>query len=119
MTEDRKVEDPVLVLKREWDVRLGRYDSETDESDEAMDPLFDQLMEAQYAILCTPATTLAGVAVKLWLWTRTITPEANPGPDWWKAPLSEMSARGEGWLEFLPIASALQDLERLAGEARS
>ncbi len=112
-------EDPVLALKRDWDARWQRYESETDESDEVMDPLHDQLTDAEYAIHLIPATTLAGVAVKLWLWTRTKTPEANTEPEWWKAPLSEMSERGQGWLEFLPIASALQDLERLAGEARS
>ncbi len=59
-----RCEDPVLALKREWDARWERYKSETDESDEVMDPLHDRLIDAEYAIYLTPATSLAGVVIK-------------------------------------------------------
>ncbi len=65
-----KPEDPVLVLKREWDARWDEYVSETDDSDEVLDPLHDRLGEITYQILQTPATTIEGVAVKLVLWAR-------------------------------------------------
>ena len=110
-----EAEDSVLVLKREWDIRRERLESEPDESDAVRDPLFDRMNEMEYAIHGTPATTVAGVAVKLWLWTRTISP-MNAGVDWWKAPLSEMTEPRQGWLEFVPVASALQDLERMSRE---
>ena len=44
--------------------------SETDDSDEATDPLHDALNETAYKIFQTPATTPAGIAVKLVLWAR-------------------------------------------------
>ena len=53
-----KPEDPVLVLKREWDARWDEYVSETDDSDEVLDPLHDRLGEITYQILQTPATTI-------------------------------------------------------------
>ncbi len=57
-------EDPVLALKRDWDARWQRYVSETDESDEVVDPLHARMNETTYEIFQTPATTLAGVAVR-------------------------------------------------------
>ncbi len=82
-----------------------------------MDPLHDRLMEAELAIYRTPATSPAGVAIKLWLWTRTFPPswETPAGQDWWEAPVADMP----DVLDHMPIASALQDLERLAAGGSS
>ena len=45
MTEDHKIEDPVLALKREWETRWERYASETDDSDEVTNALNDRVNE--------------------------------------------------------------------------
>ena len=52
--------------------------------------------------------TIAGAAIKLKLWAR----DHGPGDssDWWSIPLDEFPDK----LDWLPVASALQDLERLA-----
>ncbi len=109
-----KPEDPVLALKREWDARYERFRSETDEADKVMNPLHNRLMEAEFAIHRTPATTPAGVAVKIWLWACTFSPdwETPAGQDWWEIPVADMP----DILDHMPVASALQDLERMAGE---
>ena len=107
-------QDPILALKREWDARDQRLDNEPDDSDAARDPLYEARSDVEYAILRTPATTIEGVAIKLWLWARCHGPFRGPS-DWWKRPLEDMPSE----LDELPVASALQDLERLAGEARS
>ena len=107
-------EDPVLALKREWDTRWERYESETDRSDEVIDPLHAWLNEAEFAIHRTPATTPAGIALKLKMWTRNHCP-GIVSYDWWKAPLDEF----DDDLDELPILSALHDLERLTGRAQS
>ena len=112
-----ETDDPVLVLKREWDARWERYESETDDSDEANDPLHDALRETEYEIFQTPATTLAGIAVKLILWARLHVDRGNKGAgDWSRIPVSAYTSLD---LDHLPVISALHDLERLAGEARS
>lgn len=106
-------EDPVLALKREWDARWERHKSEPSDEDKVRDPLLDAVTAAAYAIHRTPATTLEGVAIKLWLWTRAATPELGSRVDWWKDPIADMHG-----FDHMPVASALQDLERMAGEAR-
>ncbi len=103
-------EDPVLVLKRDWDARDQRLRDEPDDSDEVRDPLVNARTEVEYAIHRTPATTLEGVALKLWLWTRIMTPGLGSRVDWWKAPVADMHG-----LDHMPVASALQDLERMSG----
>ncbi len=107
-------EDPVLALKREWDVRRERLHNEPDETDAVRDPLVKAATEIEFAIHRTPATTLEGVALKLRLWTRIMTPELGSRVDWWKDPIADMHG-----LEHMPVASALQDLERMAGKGQS
>ena len=109
------IEDPVLALKREWDARWKRYESETDESDEVNDPLYDALDEVAYEIFQTPATTPAGIAVKLILWARIHVGNDASGLGWSREPVHNYPME----LDNLPVVSALHDLERLAGEARS
>ncbi len=113
MTEDRKIEDPVLALKQEWEARWERYASETDKSDEATDPLHDALNETAYEIFQTPATTPAGIAFKLVLWARQhITRGTQESADWSRPPVTAYPHD----LDELPVVSALHDLERLAGQ---
>ena len=109
------IEDRVLVLKREWDDRWQQYESAPDD-DEITDPLHDRLRETEFLLHRTPATTIAGVAIKVELWTRSHCPAVETSgryveapDDWWKAPLGEF---GDD-LDCLPIASALQDLKRM------
>ena len=109
-------EDPVMALKREWETRWNQYASETDQSDEAQDPLFDRLSETAYQIFQTPALTLEGVAFKLVLWARQHVEGGYEGTDGWSRPPVESYPRD---LDHLPVVSALHDLERLAGRARS
>ncbi len=107
-------EDPVLALKREWDTRDQRLRELPDDTDEVRDPLANARTEVEYAIHRTPATTLAGIALKLWLWTRIATPELGSRVDWWKDPIADMHG-----FDHMPVASALQDLERMAGKGQS
>ncbi len=104
------IEDPVLALKREWDARWERYKDEENRGDEEIiGPLHDRLNEAEFAIHRTPATTPAGIALKLKMWTRNHCP-GIVSYDWWKAPLDEF----DDDLDELPVLSALHDLERMA-----
>ena len=119
MTEDRKSEDPVLALKAEWEARYKaldehRDDPDSDESDEAVQPLYDRLHETEVQILRTRATTPAGIAVKLILWARqNLKRGVTTGLSWNREPIE-----GELHdLDSLPVISALHDLERLAGAA--
>jgi hypothetical protein len=109
MTEDRKIEDPVLALKREWEARWERYASETDKSDKATDPLHDALNETAYEIFQTPATTPAGIAFKLVLWAHQHIDHDDEGTDWSRPPVTAYSRD----LDHLPVVSALHDLERM------
>ncbi len=105
-------EDPVLALKRQWDDRDQRLRDEPDDSDAVRDPLYKARTDVEYAIYRTPATTLRGIVLKLWLWTRTATPELGSKVDWWKDPIVDMHG-----FDYMPVASALQDLERMSGGA--
>ena len=104
------VEDPVLVLKREWEARWQRFESETSESDEVMEPLNDRMNETAYEIFQTPATTLAGVAFKLVLWAHQHIGHDASGAGWSKPPVESFPQD----LDHLPVVSALHDLERMA-----
>ncbi len=103
------IEDPVLVLKREFDARWERYKSETDDSDEVLDPLHERMNEVAYQIFQTPATTLAGIAVKLVLWARQHIGHDATGKGWSGTPVTAYPRD----LDHLPVVSALHDLERL------
>ena len=104
------IEDPVIVLKREWQARWERYESETDESEEVTDPLHDRVNETAYEIFQTPATTPAGIAFKLVLWARQHIGHGAFGAGWSKPPVSAYNSLD---LDNLPVVSALHDLERL------
>ena len=110
-------EDPVLALKREWDARYRRLDDARgdDVSDETLEPFYKRLGEAEYQIFQTPATTPAGIAVKLILWARQhVEGRYEGGADWSRTPVTDYPRD----LDHLPVVSALHDLERLAGETR-
>ena len=79
--------------------------------------LLDALGETSFEILKTPATTPAGIAVKLVIWARYHIREGHKfEDDLARFPVSDYTSLD---LTDLPIISALHDLERLAGEARS
>ena len=66
--ETSVIEDPILALKREWEARYTALDEQRDtgdDSDEARQPFYDRLDETEVQILRTPATTPAGITVKL------------------------------------------------------
>ncbi len=108
--------EPLLAMEQEWLAQRDFYNSDLpDESDEALDPLFDKLLDFQYRILLTEAKSPAGVAVKLRMHCRNNCWSEED----FAAPRPEDAARGVGNLEVLPLKAALRDLERLAGEARS
>ena len=108
-------EDPVLVLKREWEARYNLIPSDPDASDEYLEPFYRRVDEIEDRILQTPATTSAGVVVKLVLWARQHCESGcTTGLSW-----NHESIEGRALdLDRLPVISALNDLERLAGEAR-
>ncbi len=115
------VDDPVLVLKREWDARWDRWANETSEDEEVTDPLFEALSETEYEIFQTPATSIEGVAFKLVLWTRQHIPQGYTGDgdwgssdEWSRLPVTAFLHD----LDKLPVVSALNDLERMTRGAR-
>ncbi len=111
------IDDPVLALKREWEARYKLLDEhrdnpDADDSDEAVDPLYNRLRETEYQILQTRATTPAGIAVKLVLWARLhCDADQTSGLSWNHEPIA-----GKPFdLDHLPVVSALNDLEHMAG----
>ncbi len=110
-------EDPVLALKREWEARWERYGIDPGDDEDVVDRLLDALAETSFEIFQTPATTPAGIAVKLVIWARYHIHEGhNFDDDLSRFPVSDYTSLD---LDHLPIISALHDLERLAGEVRS
>ena len=87
------------------------YEQPTD-SDEASEPFYKRMDET--IIFHTPATSPAGVAVKLILWARQHCGVDASGLSWNREPIEGKPLD----LDYLPVISALHDLERLAGEAR-
>ena len=63
--------EPLLEMEREWIAQRDHYRTYPDESDEARDPLLDRLIETEVQMHRTPATTPAGIAVKLRMWARS------------------------------------------------
>lgn len=113
------IEDPVLVLKREWEARYKaldehRDDPNTDDSDEAVQPFYDRLHETEVQILRTQATTPAGIAIKLILWARLhCNADEVSGLSW-----TRKSIEGDPHdLDRLPVLSALLDLESMSSGA--
>ena len=58
----------LLALEQEWANLRYYINNYPDESDEALDPLYERLTEREEAIFCCPARTPAGLAIKLRLW---------------------------------------------------
>jgi len=107
------IEEPLLEMEREWFAWRDHCCTYPDESDAARDPLFERLTEMEVEMHRTPATTPAGIAVKLRMWARLHGHRFNG--DWW-----ERSVEDFGWdLDVVPIVAALHDAERLAGRAQS
>ncbi len=107
-------EDPVLVLKREWEARYKALDEQRDtgdDSDEARQPFYDRLDETEVQVLRTQAATSAGIAVKLILWARLhCTADEVSGLTW-----NHKSIQGRPFdLGRQPVMSALLDLERMS-----
>ena len=85
-----KESEPLLEMERQWIARRDHYRTCPDESDEARDPLLDCLIEMEVEIHRTPATTPAGIAVKLRMWaqaTRSVLGE-RVSPRHASAPIS-------------------------------
>ena len=117
MSISRRGDDPVLALKAEWEARYKLLKEQPDDSsDKALQPFYNRLHETEVQILRTGATTPAGIAVKLILWARqNLERGVTTGLSWNREPIE-----GEPHdLDRLPVISALHDLERLAGRARS
>ena len=107
------IEEPLLEMEREWIARRDHYRTYPDESDAARDPLLDRLIETEIEIHRTPATTPAGIAVKLRMWARHH--GSGFGEDWWQGSVEDFGQN----LDVVPIIGALRDAERLAGRAQS
>ena len=116
MQVSRRGEDPVVALTRAWDHRYKRLNDAPDDSDEALEPFYQRMDEIALQIFHTPATTPAGIAVKLVLWARQHCGADAGDQSWNREPVENYT---ELDLDYLPVISALHDLECLAGEARS
>ncbi len=109
--------DPVLALEREWLAQLDFAHNYPDDSDEALEPLYERANEIERQLFLMPAESVRGVMTKLRVWHYYYAPDSLGDKPyervWWR-----------GCLDNLPLAdlgsvAVMQDLERLAGEARS
>ena len=106
-------DEPLLEMEKEWFAWRDHCCNYPDRSDAARDPLFEQLNAMEVEMHRTPATTPAGIAVKLRMWARLHGHHFEG--DWW-----ERSVEDFGYdLDVVPIIAALHDAERLAGRAQS
>ncbi len=105
--------EPLLEMEREWIAWRDHCRAYPDDSDEARDPLFDRLIEMEVQMHRTPATTPAGIAVKLRMWARHH--GSDFGEDWWQSSVEDFGSN----LDVVPIIGALHDAERLAGRVQS
>ena len=106
--------DPVAVLVREaraYQEWLDRRNFTA--SDDEFNDLCDHLSEMEYKIRDTPATSFEGIAGKVRIaWKGAMTCDELSGPPAEFDKVAPLDPERFVW-------SALQDLERLAGEARS
>ncbi len=106
------VDEPLLEMERQWFAWRDYCCSDhLDESDEALDPLYNRLNEMERQLYLTPAQTTRGVLVKLGLWLGYYAGcsfEYPQGERWWGGDLSGMGLSATG------AASIMQDLDRLA-----
>ena len=109
--------DPVLALEREWLAQLDFIHNYPDDSDEALDPLYERANEIERQLFSMPAESLRGVLTKLRVWhyygydsDLTGLPY---GHVWWRVGFDNLR------LANLGSVAVMQDLERLAGEVRS
>ena len=79
---------------------------------EARNPLFERLTEMEVQMHRTPATTPAGIAVKLRMWARLHGHHFEG--NWWERSVEDFGHD----LDVVPIIGALHDAERLAGRAQ-
>ena len=108
--------EPLLAMEQEWAAFRDYCNNYPDESDEAVNPLFERLTEMERQIYRTPAATLEGVVVKLRLWSSYYAEfSSHEGfkDSWWRGDY------GPGYLDAMGFANIMRDLERLAGAARS
>ena len=106
--------DPVLAVEQEWRAFHEYIRNHPDESDAARAPLYDRLTDMEIKIYETPATTPAGIAVKLRLWGGYYGPFYGRSFEepWWRGDRATMGIADTGF------ACVMCDLERLTGEAR-
>ena len=108
--------EPLLAMEQEWAAFRDYCNNYPDESDAAVDPLFDRLTEMERQIYRTPAAILEGVVVKLRLWSRYYAEfSSHEGfeDSWWRGDY------GPERLDVMGFANVMRDLERLAEAARS
>ena len=109
--------DPVLALEREWLARLDFVHNYPDDSDEALDPLYERVHHVERQLFLMPAESVQGVLTKLRVWHYYYSPGscADQPYDrvWWRGSLDNLP------LADLGSVAVMRDLERLAGEARS
>jgi hypothetical protein len=105
--------EPLLEMEKEWFAWRDHCCNYPDESDAARDPLFERLTEMEIQMHRTPATTPAGIAVKLRMWAR-LHGHRFEG-NWWERSVEDFGHD----LDVVPIIGALHDAERLSGRVQS
>ena len=108
--------EPLLAMEQEWATFRDYCNSYPDESDAAVNPLFERLTEMERQIYVTPAATLEGVVVKLRLWSSYYAEfSSHEGfeDSWWRGDY------GPEYMDVLGFANVMRDLERLAGGSPS
>ncbi len=97
--------EPLLAMEREWFAQRDYLHNYPDDSDAALDPLYDRLYAIEEKIMGTPAQSFAGIAVKLRLVAHY-------------SDAINLGCEGLDWDRKIAF-HALRDAERLAGGARS
>ncbi len=109
--------DPVLALEREWLAQLDFIHNYPDDSDEALNPLYERASEIERQLFLMPAESLRGVLTKLRVWHYHYSDCSLVGRPyvhvWWRVGFDNLC------LANLGAVAVMRDLERLGGESRS
>lgn len=106
----------LLGLERQWLDHQKTCEDWPHEQGEVYESLYARLSEMEECIYCNPAQTLAGVMVKLRMWSWHCSDISQPHPygePWWRGDLAAM------YKDEMGFAQIMRDLERLARSAPS
>ena len=106
-----QADEPLLRMEADWRAFLDYCHQYPDQSDEAMDPLFDRLTDMEVAIIETPAATPRGLLSKA-----RVARHIASGSPVRESVVSEPDLEWGRLSDDRMIWFLVKDLERLVGE---